>query len=502
MSRIRKTLQILPGLVLIWLFAMAFGVSCNRESQVASVDFDVIVVGSGLTGHASTEAALEAGATVGWFEKNERLGGSAPYATGTFSAAETDLQRQFGIEDSVDLHREDINRIGQNRADQALLQLLVEDSPRVWERLLSFSLEPNERGPVIDPVHSPYSVPRTMTPAVNSASEYNAVLHRQIERHQDRLTVYTGTTVIELLNGADGVRGVAAVANGVRTEYTAHAVILATGGYGSNFDLIAEYAPEYANILSVTPQFATGDGHIMAREIGARLVHMDMMVPYFAGMPPAEGQNIGFGDLTSRFPAMWQGDVWLASDGRRFTNEDQPDAAIRERALQSIPEARVIMLFDQAMVEHNNGIPVRDFDRRLAESDHIVAMDSIDEIAVHFNLPVETVRETVSNVNDVASGNGSCSFGREVVLPLSYPPFYAMEVFGVTFMTQGGIAVNTNLEVIHENGSVIPGLYAAGEALGTAQFTGDGYASGTGNTGPLVFGMHAGTNAAAFAATR
>lgn len=460
--------------------------------------YDVIVVGSGLAGHSAAYAAASEGADVLWIEKEDKLGGAALWATGTYCAPGTEIQKNQGIEDSPELMIEDINRIGKNKADQALLKLFAEKSTEVWEWFMANGLVPSDKGAVIDPVHSPYSVPRTMTPAKNSANEYNKVLKARMDEAEGDVTVLLATRAIALITEEGAVTGVKTESENGTANHHAKAVILATGGYGSNPEIITEYMPKYERMVTITPPHATGDGLLMAKAAGAALVNMDYQVPYFGGMRSSEeSRNVTFFDLTSGFADRWIGDIWVDQTGKRFINEDHYDEDPRETALNQVPDTEAFILFDQGMVEANGGIiPIRKWDERLDNGYSVKKADSLEELAASFDLPVQAVMATVDQVNADAGAGAVDAFGKETVHALDTPPYYGVRSYGVIFMTQGGIKTNDKLEVLSEDGEVIPGLYAAGEVMGTTQWGGHGLSGGTGNAPPLVFGREAGRNAA------
>jgi fumarate reductase flavoprotein subunit len=194
-----------------------------------ALDADVIVVGSGLAGYGAAYGALEAGSRVLMLEKNDKLGGTSLVSSGTFSAVGTRMQKAKGIVDSVQSHIDDINRIGHGKADQDLLRKYVEEAPAVWEWFVDNGINPNPAGPIIDPVHSPYSVPRTTSPAKNSANEYVRVLAEQTTvKHGDHFAPLVNTKVVGLVQEKGKVVGVRTSGPGGEKVYRARAVVLAT----------------------------------------------------------------------------------------------------------------------------------------------------------------------------------------------------------------------------------------------------------------------------------
>lgn len=486
-----------PVLLVAGIVAALLSAACVGDPK--AID-QVIVVGSGLAGHAATYGALESGAKVVWIEKNDTLGGSSAIATGTFSAAGTELQKAKGITDTVEQFEADLNRIGKGVADQELLSLYATKATAVWEWFVAHGLQPSPQSPFIDPVHSPYSIPRTYTPVKNSAMEYCKVLQSAMKPFEANLTVKTSTTALKLISYKGRVVGIKTKGPEGEKDYYGKAVILASGGFGSNFAEIARRIPKYKEMRSVTMPHAMGDGIWMAEEVGAQLVHMDYLVSYFGAIAEEGTQRSSFGSLTSSFAERWKGDVWLSLEGKRFIDEDGYDEDPREAAIDGIPQQTSIIIFDQAAIELNGGaakLPVRNFDQWLAKGYGVKKADSLEELAKAFGLPVDAVLKSIAQVNKNAQTGTDPEFGKAENYPVSKPPYYGIKAHGTIFMTQGGIKTTTRMEAVSSSGQVIPGLYAAGEVQGTAQWGGLGYAGGSGNTPPLVFGMEAGHNAAA-----
>ncbi len=497
-----KSFRVLGGVLL----AAALLASCAGAAggPGPALDADVIVVGSGLAGHGAVYGALEKGARVLLIEKNDKLGGTSLTSTGTFSAAGTRMQKEKGIVDSVQLHIDDINRIGHGKADQALLRKFAEEAPGVWEWFVDNGLAPNPAGPVIDPVHSPYSVPRTMTPLKNSANEYVRVMAEKAkEKYGERLSALVNTKVVGLLVEKGRVVGVRATSPEGERLYRAKAVILATGGYGSNRDMIKKYSPRYAEYRTVTPPWATGEGIEMAAAAGAALVNMDYLVGYFGGMPKAaDHYAIGFGDLTSGFADRWKGEIWVDVNGKRFVNEDDGDEDPRETAIDKIRDGKILIVFDQGILEANGGkTPLRDFDARLAQGYAVKKADTPEALAAAFGINPQGLRETIDAVSAASAQGQADAFGKTSGMAFTKGPYYGVLCYGTIFMTQGGIKVDTQLRALGKDGKPVLGLYAAGESMGTTQWGGHGYAGGTGVAPAIVFGLDAGREAAQFAKT-
>jgi len=484
----------LRKLLFIALSCMLLAAPCMAET----FDADVIVIGSGLGGHAAVYSALESGGKVLWIEKNPVLGGSTAIATGTFPAVGTQLQKEKGIEDSNELFIQDINRIGHNKADQNILRFFVEKAAGVWEWFVNAGLPVDtKRGPFFDPSHSSYSAARTYVPTPNKSSMYTGVLYNKMQAYKDNLTILLGTKAEKLIVENGRISGVLTISDSGTVVYKAKAVILATGGYGSNREIIAKYSPKYAETMTVTLPFATGDGHLMAAEVGAQLVNMDYICAYFGGMPKGPGQYaIGFGDLTSGAADGWKGDIWVNKRGERFINEDDSDEDPREVALNEQPDLESVIIFDQGMVDMNKRFPISNFEKRLVENSFAVKKaDTIEALCAAFGLPYDQVKREIAATNADFTKGRADRFGKKPAAAFTKGPYYGILNRGTIFMTQGGIKTDIGMRVMDSEGRWIPGLYAAGEVQGTAQWGGYGMAGGTGNAPPLVFGTEAGRNA-------
>ncbi|GAB1456565.1 MAG: FAD-dependent oxidoreductase [Spirochaetia bacterium] len=460
-------------------------------------DADIIVVGSGLTGHAATYSALEQGAKVIWIEKNPVLGGETAIASGTYPAPDSTMQRERGIVDSKELFIQDINRIGHNKADQNILRTFAEKVTGVWEWFVKSGLEvDNKRGPVIDTVHSVFSVARTVGP-VGSGSAYTNFLYKKMEPFKDRLTVLLNTKATSLVMEDGRIKGVQVISALGNKTIRAKAVILATGGYGSSKEMIREYSPKYSEVVTVTLPWATGDGHRMAAAVGAQLVNMDYICGYFGGMPKGPGEYfVGFPDLVSGAADRWFGEIWVNQRGERFINEDDGDEDPREVALNEQPDLESVIIFDQGMVDFNKRFPISNFEKRLETNSYAVKkFDTIEALCAGFGLPVDQVKLEIAATNADFKAGRVDTFGKKPAAAFSKGPYYGILNRGTIFMTAGGIKIDAGTRVLDHNNQWIPGLYAAGEAIGSMQVAGIGIIGGTGTSPPLVFGMEAGKNA-------
>lgn len=466
-------------------------IEASAAQQTAAAPLpDLIVIGGGLAGLSAAITAADLGASIVLVDKRYKVGGTAMGAGGSFSAAGSRLQREKNIKDSPALHFEEAYAIGKGRADPDLLRLYTEQAAATQDWLEHLGVEFDPKGPRFAPEHELYSVPRTCD-AKGGGPGFIAVLRRQLDQRiaAGRVTLRTETTANELLVERGRVVGVKAIDDeGATVTIRGGSVLLACGGYGSNPAMIQRYNPSMVRALKITSKYSTGDGLRMAEAVGARLVNMDLLVPYFAGVenPPGSGHTMMV-SLISTIVPYFKGDIWVTKEGRRFMNEDSPSPDARERALRAIPDAAVFAIFDAAMLK-NSKPPLYAFDEHLKEGRVVKTAATIRDLAAAIGVPPDALAQTVDTYNSYVDAGRDRDFGRQDLIRMQQPPFYAVIASGVIFMTQGGVKTNTRLQALRADGQPIAGLYAAGEVQGAGQWMGDGYVGGTGNGGALVFG--------------
>ena len=458
---------------------------------------DIIVVGAGLAGLAAAITAADAGASVLVVDKHYKIGGSAMGAGGSFSAAGSRLQREKKIDDSPGRHFDDANRIGRGKADPALLKLYTEQAAPTQEWLESLGVEFDVKGPRMAYEHELYSVARTCD-ARGGGPGYITVLGRQFEQRiaAGKIAFRGETEARRIITSGGRVAGLAVADDlGLERVLSGKAVVLACGGYGSNAAMVRRYNPSLANALRITSKYATGDGLRMAEAAGAALVNMDLLPPYFAGVenPPGSRRTLMI-SLISGIVPNFKGDIWVSRLGTRFMNEDSPSPDERERALRTIPDAAVFAIFDDAQLKANKP-PLFAFDEHLKAGHTIKRSNAIGDLALQIGVPPSQLLKTIDTYNGYVDAGRDADFGRKDLVRIQVPPFYAIVASGVIFMTMGGVRTNARLQALDAGGRPIPGLYAAGEVQGAAQWMGDGLMSGAGNGAALVFGRLAAQDA-------
>ncbi|GAA3485519.1 FAD-dependent oxidoreductase [Streptomyces yanii] len=446
----------------------------------------VLVLGGGLAGAAALLSAAQAGAYAVLLEKADTVGGSTVRSAGLSAFAGTDEQAEQGITDSVDLLREDILTTGGRVNDPALVDLYCERQLDTYRWLKGLGVRYGH-------IHaaSGQSVPRS------HPSDTTAML-RALFTAAGRLgaRLVTGAGVRRLLREGGRVVGVEVERGGGRREVRADAVVLATGGFSRDRDMLARFAPLMKEALLAGGGENRGDGLLMAWQLGAGMRDL----PYVKGTygiyhEPHPGED-GTGIL-----AVYKGAIAVNRAGHRFVDESIPYKALGDASLAQ-PTARTWQVFDaRTMAETNDEVPIYDFGDRL-RAGMLETAGTIEELAVRLGTEPGVLEATVAEYNDRIARGEPDLFGRVHLVGgvgerrrIETPPFYAQLSGTVVLATYCGVTVDRAMRVLDVFGEPIPRLYAAGELVGG--FHGAGYMTGTSIGKSAVFGRVAGASAAA-----
>ena len=469
---------------------MAQGARGNGERR------DLIVVGGGSAGLPAAIFAARRGARVLLLEHADTLGGSLWVATGQMSAAGTQLQRERGIEDSPDLHFEDVMRISRGTANPGLVRLAVDHAAETFDWLVAEGFEPLREHPITGFGHEPYRLPRYYWGAEGALS-IKHVLVPIVEAlaAEGRIDVQLSCSVTGLIQDSDGaVTGVKARdADGAEHAFAANAVLLACGGYAGN--------PEMFAALNGYPQYnaapwpwSRGDGLRLGESAGG----------YARG---AENVYVNFGTLfdTDAFPAKAAGriehfperrppwEIYVNAFGARFVREDVESVDAREMALLHQPDHRYWIVFDHRILMEAPPIVVGwTREEMLAAFERagpgFLTADTVEDLALKAGIDPAGLVRAVAGYN-YGVGTGHDFFGRQhKPMPIAEGPFHAIRMQASAISSAIGLAVDDGLRVIRRDGTPIPNLYAAGEILGSSQTMGQAACGGMMVTPAMTFG--------------
>jgi len=444
---------------------------------------DVVIVGGGAAGFAAAAAATQAGASAVLLEKLPVPGGSSALSGGCLAFAGTPLQQAQGISDSADLLFDDLREVGGRENDEGLVRAYADRQLETYRWLVDVGIA---FSPVIETA-SGQSVPRVHT--VDPAD-----MVRQLHGHAaatGRLTYVPNTAGRSLVRDASGaVTGV--VTTDGRT-FAGRRVLLASGGFAKDPAQIHAFAPQYREAIFIAGEGSTGDGMRMARKLGADLRDMAYIKGTF-GKHPTDDTN------DHSLQAVYKGAIAVNQDGRRYVDESLSYKLLGD-ACMAQPWHTTYQILDQDIFNSGDDrVRILDFGRRLEEGLFVVA-DTLADLAVQLEIPVDQLEATVARYNGFVDAGEDRDFGRKHLVHhfgalrrIERPPFYAYPSTAVVFGTYCGLRVDGDGRVIDVDGDAIDGLYAAGEVVGG--FHGAAYMTGSALGKAVVFGRLIGLAAA------
>lgn len=455
---------------------------------------DVLVIGGGLAGFCAALELAEAGRRVVLLEKLGATGGSTVLSGGCVAFAGTDMQRAAGIRDSAELLFDDLRAVGQFENDEALVRAYVDHQLETFEWLRAHGVL---FSPVIEAV-SGQSVPRAHT--VDPADMVRALEARC--RASGRVTIILNTRAERLIRSeSDGrVEGVV-VHTGAdqKTISVSGHVILASGGFSRNRELIHRFAPQYAEAVFVGGDGNVGDGLRMAWKLGADVRDMAYIKGTF-GKHPVDTTN------NHSLQAVYKGAIAVNQDGRRFVDESLSYKLLGDACMLQ-PCHTAYQIFDQPIFDSGDDqMRVFDFGRRL-EAGLLLEADTLEALARAVEIPHSALKETIDRYNGYVDAKHDPEFGRKVLVHhhgelrrIEHGPFYAYPSTAVVLATYCGLRIDPQMRVIDVFGEPIAGLLAAGEVVGG--FHGGAYMTGSSLGKAAIFGRLAARTALAAPAAR
>lgn len=452
----------------------AQGKEVKKYMEVKSAD--IVVIGAGGAGMSAAIEAAQKGATnVVILEKMPITGGNTVRATGGLNASETQYQKRDGIEDSNDLFYEDTMKGGKNLNDPELVRTLVENSAAAVDWV-------NEIGGDLSVVaqFGGASVKRIHRPSDTSA--VGPMLVKTLNAKLDELgiPVLLETKATKIIADKDGnITGVEAEDENGEFVINTKAVILATGGFGANPDMVVKYAPQLAGFITTNHSGATGDGIEMALELGAGLTDIEQIQTN-----PTVNPNTA---TMYTEGVRGNGAILVNDEGNRFVNELETRDVVSASILAQ-PNEESWLVFDTAVRESLSAI------EKYINEGIIVEANTIEELAEKTGINKENLVATMNKYASMQEAGEDSEFGRKSMeVPLTKAPFFAGLAKPAIHHTMGGVKINKETQVLKEDGSVIPGLYAAGEVVGGVH--GGNRLGGNAVADIVVFGRISGDNA-------
>lgn len=501
----------------------------NAEpAEDSTVDTDIVIVGAGGAGMTAALTATSEGKSVVVVESQPVVGGNSVRATGGMNAGKTVYQDEnefgesAGVEktlktaaekyadnetitalaatvaeqwaayqanptgyfDSVELMELDTMVGGKGINDPALVETLCSNSADAIDWL-------GEQGITLHSVSSfgGASVKRIHRPvdAEGKTLSVGSYMIPLLEENCQKAGVQMmlNTTATEILTDDNGAAvGIKATgASGETITINAKAVVLTTGGFGANLDMVVEYKPELKGFMTTNAPGILGQGIKMAQAIGADTVDMDQIQIH----PTVEANTAAL--ITEGLRG--DGAVLINAEGKRFIDEVGTRDVVSAAEIAQTGSYSWLVV-DQAMVDASSVIA------GYITKGLTVSGEDYAALAEAMGVDAETFTATMEAWNACVESKTDEEFGRtSFANPLNTAPYYAIKVTAGIHHTMGGLKINTATEVLTEAGEAIPGLFAAGEVTGGVH--GANRLGGNAVADFIVFGRIAGASAAEYA---
>lgn len=494
-----------------------------------ALDVDIVIVGAGGAGMTAAIAAAGDGLNVVVVESQAMVGGNSVRSTGGMNAAKTPLQdnNTFGEEAGV----EKALVAAEGYSDNAAITALAATVSEQWEAYKANpqgyfdSVELMELDTMIGGkgVNDPELVKTLCENTADSISWLESVgapltsvgafggasvkrIHRPVNAEGKTVSVgayivpileknladagvevILNTTVDTILTDANGaVCGVSGVgSDGSKLTVNADAVILATGGFGANLDMVVSYKPELEGFMTTNAAGIQGQGILMAQELGAATVDMGQIQIH----PTVEANTASL--ITEGLRG--DGAILVNAEGKRFIDEVGTRDVVSAAEIAQTGSYSYLIV-DQAMADASNVI------QGYISKGFTTQGDTYEALAAELGMDEAAFAETMNAWNACVEAKSDEEFGRtSFASPLNTAPYYAIKVTAGVHHTMGGLKINSETQVLTEDGTAIPGLFAAGEVTGGVH--GANRLGGNAVADFVVFGRIAAESAAEYVAS-
>ena len=501
----------------------------NAAAEDSTVDADVVVVGAGGAGMTAAITAAAEGKSVVILESQSMVGGNSVRATGGMNAGKTVYQDENEFGESAGVEKT-LKTAAEKYADNETITALAKTVSEQWaayqanptgyfDSVELMELDTMIGGKGINDPELVETLCANSADAIDWLDEHGITLHnvssfggasvKRIHRpvNAEGKTVSVGsymipllqencekagvkmmldTTATEILTDANGAAvGVKATgASGETVTVNAKAVVLATGGFGANLDMVVKYKPELKGFMTTNAPGIQGQGIEMAQAIGAATVDMDQIQIH----PTVEANTAAL--ITEGLRG--DGAILINEEGQRFIDEVGTRDVVSAAEIAQTGSYSWLVV-DQAMADASSVI------QGYIKKGYTVTGATYEELGKAMGVDAAAFAETMEKWNGYVEAKNDPDFGRtSFANPLNTAPYYAVKVTAGVHHTMGGLKINANTEVLNEKGEVIPGLFAAGEVTGGVH--GANRLGGNAVADFTVFGRIAGAAASDYAA--
>ncbi len=463
------------------IVAAAFATPALAEKSMSA---DIVVVGGGLSGLAAGVQAIQGGAKVIVLEKQAKVGGTGNFCEGVF-AAESKMQKRIGIDVSKAYAFKVIMDYSHWKANGALAKAFVDKSAETldWMSDLGIKYEYIGVGGFGGPLTWHVIAPGPDYPDKDPKDFHCA----RVIKVFNKFIIDNGGTVLTETPGTDLVKDGAKVVgvmakdkSGEAIKISSKAVVIATGGFANNKEMMKKYVTDYPDVIPVGQIGKDGDGIRMAEAAGATLEGMSVVQAYRPGLA-------GFHPADQMIALAVQPYFWVTPNGERYTDESNMEIwPFSGNAITRIG-GTAYSIFDDATrklaVEQGIETPLGEwvlqgtklvkfdesFDKELARKrGNVFKANTIDELAKLVGIDAAALKNSVEKMNQAASTRTDTEFGKRAkfLRPVATAPFYAVKLLPRHLGTLGGVRITAKTEALNAKGERIPGLYAVGTDSG------------------------------------
>ena len=451
-------------------------------------NYDVVVIGAGGAGFSAAITARNAGANVVLLEKMPAVGGNSLISGAEMNVAKNWVQPKLGInDDSPELHAQDTFKGGDGKGDMKVINVMTHealDAAKWCRDYLGVRFEDDNLF-----FFGGHSRKRALIPVGHTGTEFIAKF--QAKADELGIPVITNMKAEELIKDKDGrVVGVKSTMDG--SEYTFNAkggVVLATGGFGANPEMVKKYNPKIDERFKTTDApGTTGEALYMAERAGAQLVNMGYIQTYPICDPLS-------GAIELIADARFDGAIMLNQEGKRFVEELQRRDVLSEAILNQTGQYCWVLWNDNIGKISNTVKAHANEYEAFTKQGIMTTCDDLKCIADFTKIPFDQLQKTVKRVSDMAGKGNDKDFNhRAGLMDMQQGKYYVIKAVPSTHHTMGGVRINEKAEALTAEGKVIPGLWAAGEVTGVTH--GTNRLGGNAYTDIIVFGRIAGEAAA------
>lgn len=465
-----------------------------KRSTVTDTKKRVTIVGAGISGLCAALELGRAGIDVTVFDMSSVFGGHAVMSQGGVCVVDTPVHEQAGLHDSPDLAYRDFVTWGED-ADVEWVRYYVDHSRQdIYDWLIKLGIRfegvLTAPGNSVDRFHQPVGRGIGLVTPIYRECLKHSNIHFVWNHQATKLLIEDDRIVgLELRQIRDGTT------KSVRSDH----VILATGGFQSNLDMVREFWPPDVTfpgrILAGSGRNSVGLGHVLAQEAGGHLVKMDHQWNYFTGIPDPRQPNGDRGLSAANMHG-----IIVNPQGRRFANLHNWAKDVMPPMLKQ-EQVTIWWIFDESskrefVVSGSDWADFKKIDRLIISNPDLVTQaDSVQELAKQVGLPSKNLVATVRRYNQLVDegldedfhrfGPDCTEYNNTASPRIDTPPFYAMQSWPLTRKSMGGVAIDRQCRVVDRRRQPIPGLYAVGELTGLAGINGKAALEGT-FLGPCV----------------